>query len=633
MFLTTDCPRNDRSSSGSGSGGGGTAAATRLDTKRFLTEPHRAWDLYMLDFSAAGDCRQYVSPPPGDPASRRRRRPAAGAVAVDGVFPVPGTFKMPGIATALTTLCPAALATYDYFAFVDDDLEFVDGANGVLDAFLYAAAAGLDITQPALTAESPVVIPCTRAVPGNHTVRVNPGTVEVMAPIFSARALARWLPEFPAARSAWGLDARYSLLTQREGGRIGVVDAAQMAHLKPLHGGNLLYRNLPGGIAAALDEFRAHAAALGMAEGDLGGRGGLPGVPTVVSIASLRAESWLAARPGASRTASHSAPPTPGPPPSVTPSRTVFPLPQGLRAGGGAGGAALSAYCAGRGGAGGAAAAGSAPPTPHHRGSVWVSTDCAEGAALLARLPYLAPPPPPAPPLPYAVYLVDFSPTHACAALAARVDGVFHAPGAPKWQGAFDVLRTRCPALLDRHEAFMFADDDVRFPGGPAAVGDLFAAAAAANLTIAQAALTRDSRVSHECTVAQPRPAGTGAGAGVAGGSRTIHLRAGVGVAELMAPVFTRAALGRWLPAFDGTSTAWGLDFLWSLREAGAGHRVGVVDGVAAARGGARWPSSPLRGADGNPELRMFQATAGITDGAALSLRAQMGDAEVVALG
>lgn len=248
--------------------------------KAYLRHP-RGFDALVLDVSPRGACARAV---------------AAGGLPVDSVLPAPGAFKLQGVHAALAPggICPDVLAAYDRVALLDDDVDMVGGAGALLRAFLYADAAGVDIAQPSLSPGSRAALPCTRHVPGgNHTVRVGVGHVEVMMPIFTARALARWLPEMAGAASGWGLGAYWAAVTAAEGGAVGVIDAVQATHTKPVSGRNTVYARL-GGLDAAKREREGWAARLGVAPDALVARARVMGTPVAVSIARLEAEPWAA---------------------------------------------------------------------------------------------------------------------------------------------------------------------------------------------------------------------------------------------------------------------------------------------------------------------------------------------------
>jgi hypothetical protein len=80
------------------------------------------------------------------------------------------------------------------------------------------------------------------------------GFVEIMCPLFSRRALEKVLPLFDANRSGWGIDWVWSSwFDQRE---VAVIDAAPMAHTRPLRAGGV-HKQLA---AQGIDPFAEHEA-------------------------------------------------------------------------------------------------------------------------------------------------------------------------------------------------------------------------------------------------------------------------------------------------------------------------------------------------------------------------------------
>lgn len=240
-----------------------------MTQKRYINDQRQAdnYAVFILDYSTDRHCNAVVE---------------QNALAVDGVFSVPRAFKFPGIHSALMNN-PSLLASFEVFAFIDDDLEFVDGAAGLRDAFLYFTAANLTIGQASLQTGSVAPLWCTRHVPGKHQVRLGVGTVETMMPMFTAAALQRWLPEFARTRSAWGMDSLISWAVARSGGRLGVIDAVQVQHFKKVSGSNLLYRRV-GGLKRAHAEMAGYARRLGMTRKQLGARAMTLGRRTWVSL-------------------------------------------------------------------------------------------------------------------------------------------------------------------------------------------------------------------------------------------------------------------------------------------------------------------------------------------------------------
>src|SRR4051794_2609148 len=119
------------------------------------------------------------------------------------------------------------LERYDWALFMDDDVGL---PAGWLDAFvLLAERFDLVLAQPAHRLAGHAAWPVTRRRPGS-LVRET-GFVEI-GPLtaFRRQAFGALLP-FPALRMGWGLDVHWAALARERGWRIGVVDAAPVAHV------------------------------------------------------------------------------------------------------------------------------------------------------------------------------------------------------------------------------------------------------------------------------------------------------------------------------------------------------------------------------------------------------------------
>ena len=124
------------------------------------------------------------------------------------------------------------LPRYDYVWLPDDDIAGDTAAVNRL--FAIAAERRLAICQPGIGAGD-VSFRSLRADP-RYLLRYSP-FVEIMCPLFSRAALARVLPTFNANVSAWGIDWLWaSMFHSRE---LAVIDAAPMAHTRPLQTGGV----------------------------------------------------------------------------------------------------------------------------------------------------------------------------------------------------------------------------------------------------------------------------------------------------------------------------------------------------------------------------------------------------------
>lgn len=129
----------------------------------------------------------------------------------------------------------------------------------------------------------------------------------------------------------------------------------------------------------------------------------------------------------------------------------------------------------------------------------------------------------------------------------------------PKWPCLAALLQQH-PALLERYDAFWLPDDDIS--ATPQLIGRMFALFQGFELSLAQPALTRDSPCSWD--VVRQRP-----------GCVLRYAR----FVEVMAPLFSRAALRTCLPSFAESRSGWGLDWLWpALCAAGDPRAMAILD-------------------------------------------------------
>lgn len=113
-------------------------------------------------------------------------------------IPSEGTEKLETAAANINALPP-----YEYYAFLDDDLEVSTEKLNLL--FALGEACGLDLFQPALTHDSACSWPHLKCAGEQSTYR-EVSMVEVMCPFFSRAALNRCLWSFGLNQSGWGLD-------------------------------------------------------------------------------------------------------------------------------------------------------------------------------------------------------------------------------------------------------------------------------------------------------------------------------------------------------------------------------------------------------------------------------------------
>ena len=158
----------------------------------------------------------------------RTQTPASGADAV--------VFQAGTKTTAIRRLLderPDLLLRYEAVLFLDDDVEI---GGGDIDA-LFAAAEqeGLDLAQPALTADSDSAWPfLKRPQAGSGIIRVS--TVEIMAPLITRRALERVGWAFSQSVSGWGTDLVLGPAARAAFGpaAVGVVGSVAVRHARPV---------------------------------------------------------------------------------------------------------------------------------------------------------------------------------------------------------------------------------------------------------------------------------------------------------------------------------------------------------------------------------------------------------------
>ena len=166
----------------------------------------------------------------------------------------------------------------------------------------------------------------------------------------------------------------------------------------------------------------------------------------------------------------------------------------------------------------------------------------------------------------YDTLLIDYSRHSNCTARVQGADHVVRQPGTFKYDGVWRTFN-ESSELLTAYDYFALFDDDIDFPGGAGDVNVVFNAAAAAGLAIAQASMSRRSFYSHRVTGHDPSVTTVG--------RRTYFV-------EVMAPVFARSTLARFLPLFRGQTHGWSLDTIWSLELLLDAEKplMGIIDAV-----------------------------------------------------
>jgi len=126
------------------------------------------------------------------------------------------------------------VSEYEYVFMPDDDLEC--DADSINVFFDLCRAFNLVLAQPSLTIDSFVSHAITLHNPDCIIRTTN--YVEIMAPCFHHSALERCMPTFGENLSGWGLCILWPHLLADCPTQIGIVDAVQFKHTRPVYGPN-----------------------------------------------------------------------------------------------------------------------------------------------------------------------------------------------------------------------------------------------------------------------------------------------------------------------------------------------------------------------------------------------------------
>lgn len=150
--------------------------------------------------------------------------------------------------TAVRTLLaerPDLLLRYDHVLFLDDDV--VLGGADIERLFAIVAARGLDLAQPALTADSYCAYaPLKRPLAGTGVRPIS--MVEIMMPVVSRRALETCGAAFSGSVSGWGVDGLLSkMVRERFGETVALLADVVAEHRRGVDTENgAFYRYLDG---------------------------------------------------------------------------------------------------------------------------------------------------------------------------------------------------------------------------------------------------------------------------------------------------------------------------------------------------------------------------------------------------
>ena len=129
------------------------------------------------------------------------------------------------------------ISQYKAVWFPDDDL--LINASEINRLFSFMLAFDLALAQPALSMDS-YFSHSSLLVQHNSALRLT-NFIEVMAPVFSAKALQTLRHTFKQSPSGWGLDNLWPHLLSADD-RIAVIDAVTVVHTRPV-GGELYKKN------------------------------------------------------------------------------------------------------------------------------------------------------------------------------------------------------------------------------------------------------------------------------------------------------------------------------------------------------------------------------------------------------
>lgn len=144
-------------------------------------------------------------------------------------------FKYNMIFELLTNIHPEWITQYEYFYFLDDDIEI--DTRQINKLFILSKVFDTYISCAALTADSYCSWPMFKQKP-NHFCRYV-GQIEVMSPVFNSFALQKCLPSFIENKSSWGMDSVWSKLLDYPKNKLIVFDHVNMRHIHPVGEGEL----------------------------------------------------------------------------------------------------------------------------------------------------------------------------------------------------------------------------------------------------------------------------------------------------------------------------------------------------------------------------------------------------------
>lgn len=144
-------------------------------------------------------------------------------------------FKYHMLHELLTSVRPDFLQQYEYFYFLDDDIEI--DTRQINEMFTLSRAMDAAISQASLSLDSYCSWPFFKQKKNSYCRFV--GQIEVMAPLFEREALKACLPSFVGNRSSWGVDSVWPRILGYPKNKLVVFDTVTMRHTQPVGGGEL----------------------------------------------------------------------------------------------------------------------------------------------------------------------------------------------------------------------------------------------------------------------------------------------------------------------------------------------------------------------------------------------------------
>lgn len=148
-------------------------------------------------------------------------------------------FKYKMIYNLLINVNPELLTKYEYFYFLDDDIEIY--TNGINKIFQLSNFFDISIASASLTKDSFYSWKLFKHK--KNTLCRFVGQIEVMSPLFNRESLIVCLPTFIENDSSWGIELIWTKLLGYPKNKFVVFDAIQMKHASPVGKGEL-YKKL-----------------------------------------------------------------------------------------------------------------------------------------------------------------------------------------------------------------------------------------------------------------------------------------------------------------------------------------------------------------------------------------------------